>query len=385
MDRQTFGGGQGWICPECGKQNKAESNFCTGCGRRMPNQENPHQGAYAGPGPGFDQGGYGNNAYQDPRNTGYQGPGYGGYYGPNGYDPNGGGYTPPEPQKQGGALKIIAIVLACLLAAAAIGFGVSKILLDRKDDPQPGPGDGTEQLAGDEDGDEDTTGTEEPAEGDYRTAYAEVLRLNEAAIRNYDWQTDYKRNPMTNNVLLYDLNGDDTPELLFFASEEAYAADFHVFTMENGEAVECDYYVDADHMNHPETGLMRDAHAAAGTRYMVYTGKEKGVFYIAHYISDTMGSYYSVKCKMGSDGTISEENYVYNYVSLEDPDIDEYTVDDEDVKMEKGVAVLKAHREDYDDLLMASGYDKDMKVFNKLKNDSPYATDYDDVMGRLGV
>jgi hypothetical protein len=98
-----------------------------------------------------------------------------------------------------------------------------------------------------------------------------------------------------------------------------------------------------------------------------------------------MGYYYSVKCKMGSDGTISEENYVYNYVSLEDPDIDEYTVDDEDVKMEKGVAVLKAHREDYDDLLMASGYDKDMKVFNKLKNDSPYATDYDDVMGRLGV
>ena len=363
MDRQTFGSGQGWTCPECGRRNSAESEFCVGCGRRRAAPENPYQEA-----PGYGAGYSRNN---DP------------YYGPNDYG-QAGGYTPPQPPKSGGALKIIAILLGCLVAAVAIGFGVSRLLLDRTDDPQPVPDDGTEQIAGDEDG--DTEGEDDDdAITDYRTAYAEVLRQNETAIRNYDWQTDTNKNMMVNNVLLHDLNGDGTPELLFFAADEDYAADLHVYTMGDDGAEECVYYVDADHTNHSSYGLLRDAYAAAGTRYMVYTGKQPGTFYLAHYISDTSGFYYSVKLSMGSDGTISEEGYVYNYVDLEDKDIDEYTVDDNDVSMEEGVKVFKAHREDYRDLLMASGYDKDMKVFEKLKNDSPAATDYDDVMSSLGA
>ena len=158
MDRSTNYANQGWRCPDCGKINNAGSGFCTGCGRRMPSPQEAAPGAFAGQNMGYDQGGYGsyqdprntgyvdprntgyvdprNTGYVDPRNTGYYDPRDTGYYDPVDYDRGGGGGNGGS---SGGALKIIAIVLVCLLVAVAIGFGVSRILLNRSGGP------GTEQ------------------------------------------------------------------------------------------------------------------------------------------------------------------------------------------------------------------------------------------------
>ena len=45
--------------------------------------------------------------------------------------------------------------------------------------------------------------------------------------------------------------------------------------------------------------------------------------------------------------------------------------------MDKGVDELKADRDDFDRLLMAKGYDDDMKVFELAKKNKPEAMTFD--------
>ena len=143
------------------------------------------------------------------------------------------------------------------------------------------------------------------------------------------------------------------------------------------------WYLADNLRNNADHGLLRDANAASGTDYMIYTGKKDGTFYLVHYLGDTTANFYSVKCRMDGSGRISAESYVHNFFSYEDEDVDEYTVDDRKVDMDAGTKAFKAHRDDYKTLLFSSGYTSELKVFEKIKTDKPAATDYDDVMAKL--
>lgn len=167
MDRSTYYGDGGWRCPECGKVNKSTARFCTGCGAPV---------TAAAAGDGYDQDSYAGSrdtGYYDQtvvdRNTGY----YDqtvvdrntGYYDRGAYD----AYAAEPEEKSGGALKTIAIILACLLVAGAAGFAVYRFVLS-KDDNTANQSTPPQQSAQAED--EDTAG-EDPGEPDSTPAVVE--------------------------------------------------------------------------------------------------------------------------------------------------------------------------------------------------------------------
>ena len=230
---------------------------------------------------------------------------------------------------------------------------------------------------------ETSKGTEY-ADGDWKAAYAGVLKANEESIRAYDWQEDINHEKFLNNVLIYDLNGDDTSELLFMTGGA-----LHVYTMKDGRAAECVYDVT------PEATLGSDSNAAfvfvaagGGMNYMVYSGNEKGAFYVAHNIWDTNMASKSLKYIMDDEGLITLDTAVYNVSGMESGK-DKYTIDGKPVSSGEAVGVLKDHRDDYKELLMYNmkygslEQQEDFKVFSRLKTDKPLAGSYDDVMKEL--
>ena len=124
---------------------------------------------------------------------------------------------------------------------------------------------------------------------------------------------------------------------------------------------------------------------------MIYSGKEKGAFYIAHNIWDTNMSSRSIKYTINNEGQVKADTCVHNVVSIdpyEEPR-DEYDIDGNSVSAEEGAGMFTAHRKDYNELLMYNmKYGKlddleDFKVFDNLKTDSPLAGSYDDIMKQL--
>jgi hypothetical protein len=167
----------------------------------------------------------------------------------------------------------------------------------------------------------------------------------------------------------------------------------HILTMKDGKAVECEYdVVPAVPYVEENEAPFKFVVAGGGTDYMIYSGKEKGVFYIAHNIWDSAVTSSSTKYTMSDDGLIKAETRIKNTVNLEPADtpIDEYKLDGKAASAEDGAAVFTAHRNDYKDLLMynlkygdAEGNHEDFKVFQKLKTDKPLASGYDAVMEQL--
>ena len=230
--------------------------------------------------------------------------------------------------------------------------------------------------------------TEDPAT--VEEAFAEVLEANEEAIKAFDRQRDINGGELINNVLVKDLNGDGSPELMFMAGD-TYSGDLHIYTMKDGKAVECEYDVS------PKAPYIEDNKAAfafnlagGGANYMIYTGKEDGVFYATHQIWDTTMSSRSIKYSISKDGVVKAETVVCNVYNIEPSDtpFDTYEIDNKSVEQEEGVAEFASHRNDYSELLMynmsgAQDEAEDFKVYENLKTDKPLAGSYDDVMEQL--
>ena len=224
-------------------------------------------------------------------------------------------------------------------------------------------------------------------------SYADALKANEGAIRasENDGQRDVNGNVFQNNVLLYDINGDDNPELMLMLGTEG--GSLHILTMKDGKAVECQYDVvpTAPYVEENEAAF-KYINAGGGTDYMIYSGKEKGVFYIAHNIWNTRMDSRSIKYSMNSDGLVKADTCVENFVTIEPTDkpSDEYEIDGEAVSADEGAAVFTKHREDYGKLLMYNlkygsvEEHEDFRVFQNLKTDKPLASGYADVMKQLG-
>ena len=225
-------------------------------------------------------------------------------------------------------------------------------------------------------------------------SYADALKANEEIIRasSHDWQRDVNGNEFENNVLLYDLNGDDEPELILMTGTEGGGV-LHILTMKDGKAIECKYDVvpTAPYVEDNEAAF-KYINAGGGADYMIYSGKEKGVFYIAHNIWSMRMKSNSIKYIMDSDGQVEADTCVSNFVNNDpnDPPSDEYEIDGKAVSAKEGAAVFTDHRNDYKELLMYNmrygsvELIEDFKVFQKLKTDKPLATGYDDVMKQLG-
>ncbi|MBE6019006.1 MAG: hypothetical protein E7230_01510 [Clostridiales bacterium] len=226
-------------------------------------------------------------------------------------------------------------------------------------------------------------------------SYAEVLRENENDIKAYWWQADASNEPVNGYqysdgqvvlddpvnecVALTDLNGDGIPELLFFTAEDSAEAYLHVFSYDGSKAVECGYdnIVSADMPNMPEMleGLFIDVNVSSGTALMIYTGKEKGTFYIAYSIGGLTMNYCNIKYTMNDEFDITAEATVLNKCN-EGEGQDDYYIDGNYVDTSKGTAAFKKAGNDFGKLIMFSGYSDDIKVFSHVESDDAMAMTY---------
>jgi len=297
--------------------------------------------------------------------------------------------------------KLISTILIIMMA-----FALLTACSPKQEETETEKGAGTQGTIAEDKSTEDDVNSEDSADAEKETAsigalsakeyasYADALKANESAIRasGEDWQGDVNGNSFENNVLLYDINGDGNSELILMLGTEMGGV-LHILTMKDGKAVECEYdVVPAVPYVEENEAPFKFVVAGGGTDYMIYSGKESGVFYIAHNIWDTVVASSSTKYTMSDDGLIKAETRIKNTVNLEPADtpIDEYKLDGKAASAEDGAAVFTAHRNDYKDLLMynlkygdAEGNHEDFKVFQKLKTDKPLASGYDAVMEQL--
>ena len=228
------------------------------------------------------------------------------------------------------------------------------------------------------------------------SAYAEVLRENESAIKEYWWQEDnagemyneYNESydgaaePIVNPcVALYDLNGDGVEELLFFRAEQQYEADLHIYTYAGGKALECGYGV--KNFNNEEAAFA-DVAAAGGSKYAIYSGKEKGVFYLAHVITDEWSSYTVSRMSMNGDSikTVKSVNLSTGPNSDYSATLYEYKIDGNDVNNDQGEDAMSEICSDTGTMILAS-HAADLNEVLKMSGDSQIAMTYDDAIAKL--
>jgi len=246
----------------------------------------------------------------------------------------------------------------------------------------------------------DTDTSNGPIDKEVLSAYAEVLTDHESAIKKYYWQEDNKNefinefdytdedylvdDPENKCIALYDLNGDNTPELLFFENDAQCLAGLHIYTIKNGSAVECSYEnaIDSDTLHSNDDHWFFDYHVAAGIKYMIYAGKEAGTFYIATREGDEYSSYTNTKYELDTDANLSISRKVNNYF-FQYEGKDEYSIDDQVVDEEAGTQAFKKAKEDFGQLLMFSGYNEELSVFEYVKSEKPIAMTYDEAIAEL--
>ncbi len=297
--------------------------------------------------------------------------------------------------------KLITTILIIIFAVASLTSCSPK-----QEETETEKGAGTQGTIAEDKSTEDDVSSEDTADARKETAsigalsakeyasYADALKANESAIRasGENWQGDVNGNSFENNVLLYDINGDGNSELILMLGTEMGGV-LHILTMKDGKAVECEYdVVPAVPYVEENEAPFKFVVAGGGTDYMIYSGKEKGVFYIAHNIWDSAVSSSSTKYTMSDDGLIKAETRIENTVNLEPAEtpVDEYELDGKAVSADDGAAVFTAHRNDYKDLLMynlkygsVDGSHSYFRVFQKLKTDKPLASGYDEIMEQL--
>ena len=214
--------------------------------------------------------------------------------------------------------------------------------------------------------------------------YADILKQNEDSIRAYNWQQDGSNKC----VATEDLDGDSIPELMFFA-EDNNGANLHVFTFADDNAVEF-VYDNTGSMNNqgnmPQGILFRDIPAAAGTKYVIYTGKENGSLYIGSSMVDMNEYYQSDRYRVSDDHSITLEREAANiYMPKTDnyPESDEYYINGSSVSNKDGKAEFKADTDEFGTLLMYSGKENDMNAFKKTENVTPAAMTIDEALDIL--
>lgn len=231
-------------------------------------------------------------------------------------------------------------------------------------------------------------------------AYLDILEENSDGIRAYWWQYgvnndndfygvyeigDIVDDPQNKCVAFCDLTGDEIPELLFMTYDGENSAVLRIYTYNHDEALEY-ICLDPPERTSGNSTALEDYYVAAGVRYMIYTGKEKGTFYIATREGDAYSSYRITKYGMTDDTSFEAVGSVYDrYETYGDENgemvvEDEYEIDGQPVSMEEGINEFKQLSSSYAQLVMCAGYVEDMKVFEHVKTDQPLAMNYSEAV-----
>ena len=222
-------------------------------------------------------------------------------------------------------------------------------------------------------------------------AYAEVLEQQEEGIKLYWWQRDLNGNcpnnveytpdgtvltdePVNKCVVIKDISGDGIPELIYFSSGSASKGELNIMTYKDGVAVYCrhDEAVGLNGYSVPgDSALFTDFNVAAGTDYIIYTGKEPGTFYIASSMGDETMYYNSTKYRMDGDyiSTVSNVRNSYGPNADYSGTSDRYFIGGSEVSSKEGVEAFRKDAGDFRELLMLNGNGMgDLKVFEKAAN-----------------
>jgi len=255
---------------------------------------------------------------------------------------------------------------------------------------------------------EDVTETESDADTEVfvkeaMAAYHKILEEKKDAINGYYYQygvedyvndLDYSEeagemvlNGEAENkcIAIEDVNGDKIPELLFMAAEDPQYAGLNVYTYDpdNQKAVNCEYSIDSEFF--PEGKLIDSSNVTGLSTYMIYVGHHD-TFYIATATGQASRCYQITEFKINSDGEMIVVGDVKNkYESYPDEEgnpivEDVYSLNGESVSEDEGAKVFTEFRDDYSQLLMFSGYEELMSVFEKVKTDEPAAMSFSDAI-----
>ena len=179
----------------------------------------------------------------------------------------------------------------------------------------------------------------------------------------------------------YDLNGDGVEELLFFSAKQQFEADLHIYTYAGGKAVECGYGV--RNFNNEESAFS-DVAAAGGSKYAIYSGKEKGVFYLAHVITDEWSSYTVSRMNMNGESikTVRSVNLSTGPNWDYSETLYEYQIDGNDVSNDQGEGAMSEVCSDTGTMILAS-HAADLNEVLQISGDSQIAMTYDDAIAKL--
>ena len=285
----------------------------------------------------------------------------------------------PQPVRRVTGKTVLLIALICLAVAVIAG---AVVILIRGGSEQKAETVVPEQAAA-----ETEAESADQPQSEYKQVYADILRENETAIKQYLWQktadgdmyydyTDFEYGDTIDDavnrcVTLADLNKDGIPELLFMSNQGEYRAYLHIYTCKDGQATECDY-----------GDMLSDYYVAAGVSYIIYTGKT-GSFYIATIEGDDYEYYCSKQYSMDKDGHISAVQTVtnrYDHATEESKESDVYNINEKTVSTDEGVKAFGAHKEDFDKLLMFGGYSDDFRVFEYVKSKDTAAKCFNDAL-----
>ena len=223
-------------------------------------------------------------------------------------------------------------------------------------------------------------------------AYIDLLEAREDGIEAYTWQKDMYGRTMdpAKGIAIEDICGDGVPELLFFDAWSGEDAKLEVCTCKDKKVVWGTYDEAPDYSGSGGTlwsgGVFTD-NTGTDTKYMIYTGKNKGTLYIVSSMGDETRYYNSIKYKLDDDCNMTIEKQVSNVYGPKEDDsgiIDDYYVDGVKVSEDEGKAAFAEASDDFGRLLMMSGNDSlNLAVFGKCKSELQYGLTYDDALSCL--
>lgn len=168
--------------------------------------------------------------------------------------------------------------------------------------------------------------------------YGDILSEFEYKIGCYNWNTDKK-------ISFADIDKDGFEELFFIECFDSHATNFHVYTFNGSDAVECSYEL-IPGLDYP----MIASKLASGTQYLIFSSKSESAFYIVENIND--GNYYTHIRKFSlNEETVSLEDDLYE--KIEAGNIT-YTFNDEDIDITKADKIISNFSKDFDKMIFQS-------------------------------